>query len=342
MKKIYALIITTVFLMSSFLAINLYISSSFPGYGGNITCNNCHNQPAFVKNVDVSFAMNNFTGAAALISSHAIYATDEVPIIQTNNRSVANLEFVKMQFMKNSTDVIVMATIDDNTPTPLNTPSATSDKFGIIFNIDVKNFTVGDFLTNYNSTFDHGTNGDLNQVLSGQMGFPEGAGHADLWYVDMGKTGLNTTGFAQDEYITTAILSDGASHQDVSYSIWYGVTANHGSPVYGYRIIFVRPLDTSDPNDASFAQNGVGINYAIASWNNSATYYHHSSFDQMVIVGDQIGVVTQGTITVNNNMTQTITESASVTSSLSAFTVVFVLAALAIAIPVVTYFRPRK
>lgn len=332
MKKIYGIIVISVFLLSSFLAMNMYTGTSFPGFGGSETCNNCHNQPAFVKNVDVSFAMNNFTAGKEAIESNAIFAADEVPVIQTNNRSDANLEFIKMYFMKNTTHVMVMAEITDSTPS--NSTSSTSDKFGIIFNIDVVNFTVGDFLNNYNSS-----ETDLNLVLDGQMGFNNG--HADLWYVDTKTTGFNTSGLAEDSYITSAVVTDGPSNQDVHYSLWYGITAVHGSTVvHGYRIIFVRSLSTNDDNDVQFTSEGTGINYAIASWDNSQKEFHHSSFDQMVIVGDHIGAITQGTVV--SNVTLTVTESASITSSLSAFSVVFVLAGLAIAIPVITYFRPKK
>ena len=325
MKKIYGILVIGIFLLSTFLAINLYNSASFPGYGQNETCNNCHNQPAFVRDVTASFAMNNFTQANQVFSQYGKWATDEVPVIQTNNRSLSNLEFVRMSFLKNSTSIMVMAQVNDATSTAKGTGSATSDKFGIIFNIDVANFTVGDFLTYYNSS----TN-NLDNVLQGQMAFPNG--HADLWYVDVGVLGTNTTGMASDRSISSGILTD--IHQYVHVGIYYG-NFDHG---HGYQFFFVRDLITNDSNDAQFNNNGVGINYAIASWDDSETTSHHSSFDQMVIVGDSIGVQS----TLISNFTTTYSEPASITSSLTAFTVVMVLALVAIAIPIVFYFKPKK
>lgn len=329
MKKIYALIVTTVFLMSSFLAINMYTSTSFPGYGGSITCNNCHNQPAFAKTVGTSFTLGNWSQSKAVFDANGLWATDEVPTIQASNRS-SGIEFVKTEFLTNSTTFMMMMEIDDNTPTNQLNTSATSDKFAVIFNIDSVNFTVGDFLTNYVA--------DGNIV--GQMGLNDGT--ADLWWIDTSTTGYNTTGTALDYYITTNYLTDGANSQDVHYALWYGVLANHGhGPVWGYRLYFVRSLTTADTaHDVQFS-TGMTDHYAIAHWNDSTSDTHFSSFDQMLVVGNNVGVVTQGTTTINNNFTQTITESASVTSSLSAFTVVFVLAGLAIAIPIITYFRPK-
>lgn len=337
MKKLYAGIIVGIFLLSTFLALNLYSSTSYIGYGQNETCNNCHNQPAFVKPVDsISFPMNNFSQAenAFMANGNNKWATDEVPVVQTNNRSAT--EFIQMTFLKNTTDVLVRAQVPDPTYTVKGTGSAHSDKFGIIFNIDVANFSVGDFLINYNST----ANVSLDNVLTGQMQFPNGT--ADLWYVDVNNIGVNQTGMAQDEFISTGIASDGASHQDVHVGIWYG-DLGHGS--IGYRFYFVRKLNTNDPNDARFDVDGMGINYAIASWNDNSTYYHHSSFDQMVIVGNKIGVTTIGTTTITNNFnyTTTFTEQASIGSSLTAFSVVIILAIVAIAVPVVTFFiRPRN
>ncbi len=334
MKKLYAGLIVGIFLLSTFMAINLYNSASFPGYGGDKECNYCHNQPAFVKNVDASFALGNHSQATQVFNQYGQWATDEVPTIQTNNRSDANLEFIKLVFIKNSTDIMVMAQVPDSTFN--NTSSATSDKFGIIFNIDVANFSVGQFITHYDSSAT-----DLNNVLTGQMAFTNG--HADFWYVDMAKIAVNTSTMADDKAISTGILGDGATHQDVHVAAYYGAFGHGGSMEYDY--IFVRHLTTDDPNDAQFNVDGVGIHYAIAAWQASSATFHHSSFDQMVIIGDKVGAVinTVDTTTVNNNFTTTYSEPASISSTVGVFTIVIVLAAIAIAIPVIAIFlRPKK
>lgn len=322
MKKVYIGIIFGVFALASFMALNLYTSTSFPGYGGNKECNYCHNQPALVKEVPASFALSNFTQASQVFAKYGQWATDEVPTIPTNNRTDSNIEFIQLAFIKNSTDVMVKAQVNDPTPTAKGTSSATSDKFGIIFNVDVVNFTVGQFLTNYNSS---ATN--LNDVLSGQMAFSTG-GHADFWYVDVGTTGVNTTTTAVDKSISTGITTDPSSEQNVQVGIYYG-NFDHG---HGYDYYFVRPLSPVNNNtdQANFATNGTAIHYATAWWNNEQREFHHSSFDQMVIVGNEFNVI------------QTVTATGKTSGTTSSFTAVFVLAALVISVPLVAKYRKRK
>lgn len=343
MKKLYAVIIVSIFLMSTFLAINLYNSTSFPGYGGNKECNYCHNQPAFVKDMNnTSFTMGNFKEANQVFSeNNGQWATDEVPTIQTNNRSTANLEFVRMTFIKNQTDIMVMAQVPDKTLN--NTASATSDKFGIIFNIDVVNFSVGQFLDSYNAS-----SSNLNQVLAGQMGFSNG--QADLWYVDMANFKNGSSGLASNEFISNGIGIDSQQDQVVHVMVFFGAYSQYG---YGYEYIFVRKLNTGVSTDAQFNVDGTGIHYAIAHWDATSKEYHMSSFDQMIIVGNNNidgsngvvnGVVnTIDTVSVTgSNFTSTYSEAASITSTASTFAIVVVLALIAIAIPIITWLRPKK
>lgn len=328
MKKLYAGLVIGIFMISSFLAMNMYTGTSFPGFGGSETCNNCHNQPIMAKNVDASFQLGDWAGSQAAFEDNGLWSVNEVPVIQTNNRSDANLEFIKTQFLTNSTHFMAMMEIDDTTPTGTATPSTSSDKFGVIFNIDSVNFTVGDFLNYYNSS-----DTNLNTVLDGQMGLNDG--HADLWWIDTHDTGTNTTGKALDYYITSNFLKD-ATSQDVSFALWYGLLATHGSTkVYGYRLWFVRSLTTSDSNDVQF-HNGDAVRYAIATWDNSNNEYHHSSFDQMLVVGDEIGGMQTVTVT------ETQSGSSTTSGTASAFTTVFVLVGLALAIPVLSKYRRKE
>jgi hypothetical protein len=344
MKKLYVGIVFGIFALASFVALNMYTSTSFPGFGGNEACNNCHNQPALVKQVDMSFGMSDFATANSLFSQYGQFAADEVPIIPTNNRSDANLEFSFVTFLKNTTHVMIRAQVPDSTVTAKSSGSSTSDKFGFIFNIDVVNFTVGDFITYYNST-----ETNLDDVLSGQMMFTNG--HADFWYVDVNTLGYNATGMAVDKSISSGILTDAA--QDVHVGIWYG-DLGHGS--VGYRYYFVRALNTGDSNDAQFNVDGTAIHYAIAAWNDESAVYHLSSFDQMVIVGNEFNVIHAVTDTVTNTATTTETEtetatetatttvsgSASASGTTSSFTAVFVLAGLFVSIPIIAKMRNRK
>jgi hypothetical protein len=338
MKKLYIGIVFGVFFLASFMALNLVTSTSFPGYGGNKECNYCHNQPALVKDVsgaNATFTMGNIAQAQKVFDENNVqWARDEVPTIQTNNRN-AEIAFVSMTFIRNSTDLMVQATVNDNTVN--NTSPATSDKFGIIFDIDVVNFSVGQFLTAYT------TGQPLSTTLSGQMGFSQG-GHADFWFVDTSVVKANTTGMANDEYISTGILTD--SQQDVHVMVWYG-NGGHGMQ---YQYYFVRPLNTGDKNDAQFDVAGTPIYYAIAHWDASLTVYHDSSFDQMVVVGNSVSGITARTTTETNVQTETKTETTTTTVSgtttttgtTSSFTAVFVLAGLVVSIPLISHMRRRK
>ena len=248
---------------------------------------------------------------------------------------------------------MMMVEVPDNTLSI--TSSATSDKIGFIFNIDVPNFTIGDFLTycNYSAT-------NLDSVLTGQMAFP--SGHADFWYLDLSKAGYNSTGMAQDDYISSGLISDGSAKQNVQYAVWYGFL---GHQTNGYRYYFVRSLTDTDSNDVQF-NDGMTINYAMAIWEDSSSDYHLSSFDQMIVIGNQIRAVNTQTITTtvgsvtstvtqisttssqnNVTVTQTVTKTQSakpvtISTTTSAFTAVFVIFGLIISIPILARYRKRN
>ena len=340
MNKMHIGILFGIFALASFVALNLYTSTSYIGYGTNAPCNECHNQPALVQDVNGNFAMSNFTQAEKVFNNGEIaYGTDEVPTVQTNNRSVT--QFDTITFLRNSTDVMVRAQVADKTYTVKGSGSSTSDKFGIIFNIDVVNFTVGDFLTSYNST-----ETNLNNVLVGQMAFT--SGHADFWYVDVNTIGTNATGMAQNGYIAGGVnFETAAQYQTIYVSVWYG-NLGHGS--IGYRYYFVRALNTGDSNDAQFNVDGTAIHYAIASWNASQTDFHLSSFDKMIIVGNSFNVIKTVTSTATTTQTETTTQVSTTTvtgqgsssNTSPSYTLIFVLAGLLISIPFISRMRNRK
>lgn len=339
MNKLHIGVLFGIFALVSFVGLNLYTSTSYIGYGNNEACNNCHNQPALVKTVNGNFGMTNWAQAEKVFSNGQ-WATDEVPTVQTNNRS--NTQFDQITFLKNTTDIMVRAQVASPSYTTKGSGTATSDKFAMLFDINSPNITVGDFLTYYNST----TGVSLDNVLTGNMAFTNGA-KADLWYVVVSDIGVNATGKAQDMAITTGVLSDGSAHQDVYVSIWYG-DLGHGS--IGYRYYFVRPLDTGDSNDAQFNVDGTAIHYAIADWQGDSTYYHMASFDQTIIVGDSLNVIQTSTVvstsvsttTEVQNNTVTVTQPGSGSSTAASFTTLFVLAGLVVAIPVISTLRRKK
>jgi hypothetical protein len=213
------------------------------------------------------------------------------------------------------------------------TTTSSSDKFGILFNIDSVNFSVGNFINSYNSS------APLDDVVNGQMALNDG--HADFWYVDTATHTINAT--AKDMYISSNYLSDGdASTQDVTVGIFYHIVTAHGSTHGHYRIYFVRALTTSDANDVQFSKDGTAIKYAIGVWDNSRFTNHFSSFDNMVIVGDYSVGMGFGTTTITSTQKETVTESGTVSASTSSFTIIFVLAGLAVGIPVIANMRRRK
>jgi hypothetical protein len=312
MKKIYtAGIISAIFIMSAFLAFNMYSSTSFPGFSSSSPCNVCHNDPTHVN--DVTGEIKISISEDSMWSTNGQFATNYVPIISVYNRSegIDGVEFVKIRFLKNSTHIVVQARISDATVDA-------NDKFAIIWNINVENFTIGEFLTSYSEG-----------ATSGNMAFSNG--HADMWFWKESVVNANATGKALDYYIDTSHYNnDGTGKQDVTVTPYY---------VGGrYYIYFVRALTTTDVNDVQF-EDGMAIPYALGHWDNSNYIVDHfSSFDKMVIVGDVIGV-TQYIPTTIFEPTTVQGEPSGTTSS---FTLITLVAGLIIAIPVMSFVRKRK
>jgi hypothetical protein len=320
MKKLHIGILFGIFALVSFVGLNLYTSTSFPGFSSGADCNQCHNSPTFVKNAQVSISVND-PDADDVFEANRQHARNYIPAVQTNNRSLDNTEFVQITFLKNTSHIMVMARYSDSTVGG-NTKS-TSDKFGIIFNIDSVNFSVGNFINSYNSS------APLDDVVNGQMALNDG--HADFWYVDTSVNAINASSKAADMYISSNYQSDGdAATQNVDVGVYY-----RGGRYYIY---LVRALTTSDTNDVQFSADGTAIKIALATWDNNRFTYHMSSFDNMIILGNYSVGMGFGTTTV----TETKTETGSVSASTSSFTVVFVLAGLAVGIPVIANMRRRK
>ena len=113
-KYVKNVTIWTLLVTISFIVINNFdTSNSLPGYAGNEDCNYCHNQPALVKETEITSAMVDFLTADSFFKNNAQWTTNTVPVIQTNNRSISNLEFIPIEFLKNSTSVMVEAEIVD-------------------------------------------------------------------------------------------------------------------------------------------------------------------------------------------------------------------------------------
>jgi hypothetical protein len=324
MKKAHILTLFGIFAIASFIAVNMYTSTSFPGFSSSADCNMCHNSPSFIKNTEVSISVND-RNAYTVFESNRQYARNYVPAVQTNNRSLDNTEFIQITFLKNSTHIMVYTRISDST-LGSNSSKSTSDKFSILWNIDSANFSVGNFIDNYNSS------APLDDVVTGQMALDDG--HADMWYVDSAVHPINASSKASDMYISSNYLTDGTTKQDVDLGYYY----------FGgrYYIYFVRTLTTDDSNDVQFEKDGTAILYALALWDNDRMTYHLSSFDNMVIIGDYSVGMGFGTTTITTTQKETVTASGTISASTSSFTLVFVLAGLAVGIPVIANIRRRK
>lgn len=317
MKKLHVGLIIAIFALSSFMAINLYASQSLPGFSSGADCNLCHNSPQFVKKVDASISVGKFD-AYKTFDTHRQYSRNYLPVIKTDNRSyefnvngsfdqeVLNVEFLQLTTIKNTTHIMVMARWSDST-IGSTTTKATSDKLGIIWNIDSGNFSVGNFLSDTTTSYP-------GVVENGEMALENGK--ADFWYVDTSVNGINKTSKAADKSISTSIATDAS--QDVDAGVW-----RFGGRYYVY---LVRALTNSDTNDVQFTDGKV-IKIATALWDNDVNTAHFSSFDNMAIVAEykvdlNIGGAASGTT--------------------SSFTVMFVLAGLLIAVPVISKYKGKK
>jgi hypothetical protein len=323
MKKLHIGILFGIFALVSFVGLNLYTSTSFPGFSSGADCNQCHNSPTFVKNAQVSISVND-ANADSVFEANRQHARNYIPAVQTNNRSLDNTEFVQITFLKNTSHIMVMARISDSSVG--GTTKATSDKFGIIFNIDSANFSVGNFINSYNSS------APLDDAVNGQMALNDG--HADFWYVDTSVNAINASSKAADMYISSNYLTDGTGAQDVDVGVYYRSSR--------YYIYLVRALTTTDANDVQFTKDGTAIKIALATWDNERFTYHMSSFDNMIILGNYTVGMGFGTTTVTTTQKETVTASGTISASTSSFTIVFVLAGLAVGIPVIANIRRRK
>jgi hypothetical protein len=333
MKKIYQVgIISAIFVLSGVMALNMYSSTSFPGFHSDAPCNFCHNDPVYAREVTGEISVDPTD--AAMWDDNQQWSLNEVPMVNTNNRS--EFEFFAMQWLTNSTHVAFRARIPDDTMN-------SNDKFAIIWNIDVSNFTVGEFLTHY-----------AEEGTSGSMSFSNG--HADMWFWKASTIGANSSGATMDYYIDTSHYMADSTTNGMTYT-YYGGMGGFGNPS-GWILTFVRELTTGDANDVQF-ETGSVIQYALAHWNDGSYVNHMSSFDKSLVVGDQIygagdtvtavsTVVQTETETKSVNVTQTLkqTETETVTGepsgTTSSFTLLTLVAGLAIAIPLMSYLKKRK
>lgn len=307
-------------LILTLLVMSMYNAESFPGFHGGGSCDLCHNDPQFVLPVDEGVDPDQWPDAEWL-EEHTQYSTNYIPL---GGNYGANHVFMKVQTLKNSTHVFIITQMEDVT---LNTTGST-DKLAIIFNIDVTNFSVGDFM-------------DGSSLSSGEMAFSNGM--ADMWFWDAGVLGPNGSDSGIGDYYIDTNHYNEDTDQDLTIGAQYGDLGAHSDN--GYFVTFIRELTTDDANDVQFKE-GEMIEFAVAYWNGSGYASHISSFDKSLVVGDELGVTEVVTETETEAITETTTEKETVTttsvqSSTSAFTLVIAISALLIAIPVVARYRRK-
>ena len=315
------------------LGLNMYSSTSLPGFGGDAGCYTCHNDPVYVSDIGTNNLpqWNATTGWPNTNGFNAVqeFSTNYVPLVYVPDPVLPafdepnpNLEFVKLQFAMNDShiSILVRLAFDDTIDT--------TDKFAIVFNIDSTNFSIGQFMDNGLMKLDNG--------------------HADIWIWDGNVVAPNGTGMATDQNIDTTYHQADTNASDVHVAVSHGVVGFGGT--MGYYVQFTRARITQDTlQDVQFG-DGAFIAYGIAWWNATTGMSHHSSFDKALVVGPTIEQTVQNnpymTVTQQHTVTETETETiidedtiTLTTGSASAFTAVMAIATI-IAIPVI--FRLKR
>jgi hypothetical protein len=305
----------------------MYSSTSLPGFSGGAGCYHCHNDPVYVYNDSGNLPAWNATKQwpeTSWFSARQDFSINYVPVVSVTEASLEeNLGFVKIIFATNASHFTTLIRVDFD---PF---INASDGFALVFNIDSTNFSMGMFMD--------------NSLMKTQNG------NADLWVWKNSDVGANGTGLADDQNIDTTYHQSDAS-QDVTVAASYGVVGFGGGK--GYYLQFTRARDTGDANDVVFGDNAV-IAFGIAYWNGTSGNAHQSSFDKLLVIGDQSAfdkpVTVNPYVTVTETQaketvttTETILDEDTVTittGTASAFTAILVVVTV-IAIPVI--FRLRR
>ena len=162
------------------LGLNMYSSSSLPGFSGGAGCYMCHNDPVYVKDIGTTNLpqWNATTGWPNTGGFSSAFATNYVPLVYVpdpvlpaEGEANPNLAFVKIQFEMNDSHISILVRVEDES-------IDVSDKFAIVFNIDSTNFSIGNFQDNGLMKLD--------------------TGHADMWIWDGNVVAPNSTGLAKD------------------------------------------------------------------------------------------------------------------------------------------------
>ncbi|OLS26824.1 MAG: hypothetical protein HeimC3_07160 [Candidatus Heimdallarchaeota archaeon LC_3] len=309
------------------LGLNMYSSTSLPGFSGGKGCYACHNNPVYVydygtNNLPTWNATAEWPDTSAF-GANGNFATNYVPVIPATDGSDIHtqLGFVKLIFASNDSHISLLVRIDFD---PF---INTSDKFAIVFNIDSTNFSIGQF-------------------KDGGMKMQNG--NADMWLWKGTDVVPNGTGMADDRYVDTTADSDDDISSDVHVAVSYGGVGYGGT--MGYYLQFTRARVTTDTaQDVQFG-DGAHIPYGIAYWNGTSSINHHSSFDRSLVMGPSIEqiVTLNPYVTVTQTQEHTVTETQTIldedtvtitTGNASAFTAILVIATI-IAIPVI--FKMRR
>jgi DMSO reductase family type II enzyme heme b subunit len=262
-----------VLIVALLAAVSLYslsLSSSYPGYGGNADCASCHNEPATAYDTTLESETINLDGN----SSDAIWSNTknrrmEIPV---GDMYGASEEFIQVTFAQNTTHLFVLADWEDPTINGTDT-GMYDDADGIAF---CWNISAADFSAAY---------------FSG-MKTPDAGEKVDTWSWKpaASETGTQIAGGGKTVSGTVTDLSYNTSGWSTDPSQSVLVAATHGNlsehHEENYRVEFVRPLVTDDPDDVQFDKSGY-YEFAIGIYNGSSGASHMVSFEHKVWVKAQ-------------------------------------------------------
>jgi hypothetical protein len=336
--KLTIAVVGAVFLMGV-LALNMYSSTSLPGFHGFGGCYLCHNDPVYVHEYSGELPGLNATDGLPDYQwgthDNQAYSTNYIPMVPiTPPFSTGNSEwvynstghyveieamphFAAHHFGYNATHFRLY--VEMSFDATVDVGVGADDKYAIMFNIDKVNFTVGEFM-------------DTSQKMKFNTG------KADMWLWEASVVGANASGMASDMFQTNTYDDTGDS-QDVSVETTHG-GIGHNAAV-GWGLLFTRVRENSDVNDVQF-KDGAFIPYVVAYWNGTSGKAHYSSFDKALVIGDsgEYPTVTETPAPVTTTVVTTTTVSGAASATTSAFSAILVIATV-IAIPVMFKYRRK-
>ncbi len=320
MKFMKRKLIMTVLVLSMLAQISMNVDS-FPGFHSNGDCALCHNEPGNAYNSSYATSSCEPDGEADEAFWEEYYGRRmTIPVVSSYG---GNEQFVSLIFAQNDTHLFMLTSWGDPTIEGTDTERyASSDGFGIMWNINATNF---------------------NQYYSG-MKTPAADEAVDTWTwkpaaaESSNDFNSSLTGMMYDNAFTSAGWADADATNDLSYGAKHGYIEPHTEE--DYRLEAVRALETDDVNDVQFDHSGY-YSFGIAVYNNSAGSSHYVSYIYTVYIQNGDALVTETVTEVveeTNTVDETFTETKTDTPLLSTFVVLGLMAC----VTAVVFVRRRK